>query len=444
MTSSIAVNPAPVLDVDQLASHVGEGLRRHAPQNVSRWFRRLVSVGSCSRPVRLKGSSVVQDVMGRELSRFSSTDEPDGVLLKACGDRRASRCPGCAYTYRGDAWQLIAAGLRSGKGVPQSAAGHPRVFLTVTAPSFGPVHTRRVNSAGVALRCHNGRPGQTCPHGRPTRCLSRHRDDDDPRLSQPLCNDCYDHDGQVLFNALATELWRRTTVYLTRALAAQVGMPYRRMLDVVRIRYVKVAEYQARGVVHFHAIVRLDGLPADQSSDVAPPPPQFTAAALARAATDAAAKVRVPVPEAVRGQHGDTFGWGRQLDVHEITHTPEGEAEGSGELTEGQVAAYISKYATKSTETCGGADRPIRSERAIDHANTTPHVKALMRACWRLGGTDGLQQLRLRDWTHMLGFRGHFTTKSPAYSTTFTALRRARHQHARHDHTSEESEPSRV
>ncbi len=230
MTSTYAANPAPVLDVDQLASHVGEGLRRHAPQNVSRWFRRLVSVGSCSRPVRLKGSRVVQDVMGRELSRFSSTDEPDGVLLKACGDRRASRCPGCAYTYRGDAWQVIAAGLRGGKGVPDSAAGHPRVFLTVTAPSFGPVHTRRVNSTGVALRCHNGRPGQTCPHGRPTRCLSRHQDDDDPRVSQPLCPDCYDHDGQVLFNALATELWRRTTVYLTRALAAQVGMPYRRML----------------------------------------------------------------------------------------------------------------------------------------------------------------------------------------------------------------------
>ena len=354
MTSSIAANPAPVLDVDQLASHVGEGLRRRAPQNVSRWFRRLVSVGSCSRPVRLKGSSVVQDVMGRELSRFSSTDEPDGVLLKACGDRRASRCPGCAYTYRGDAWQLIAAGLRGGKSVPQSAAGHPRVFLTVTAPSFGPVHTRRVTSTGVALRCHTGRPGDTCPHGRPTRCLSRHQDEDDPRLSQPLCMDCYDHDGQVLFNALATELWRRTTVYLTRALAAQVAMPYRRMLDVVRVRYVKVAEYQARGVVHFHAIIRIDGLPADGRRDVAPPLPGFTAAALARAATDAARKVRVPIPEAARVEHGDSFGWGRQLDVHEISRTAEGEADGAGELTEGQVAAYISKYATKSTETCGG------------------------------------------------------------------------------------------
>jgi hypothetical protein len=109
-------------------------------------------------------------------------------------------------------------------------------------------------AAGLPL----GPPRDTCPHGRPTRCLSRYDRDDDPHVSQPLCPDCYDHNGQVLFNALTTELWRRTTVYLTRALAAQVGMPYQRMLQTVRVRYLKVAEYQARGVVHFHAIVRID------------------------------------------------------------------------------------------------------------------------------------------------------------------------------------------
>jgi hypothetical protein len=37
---------------------------------------------------------------------------------------------------------------------------------------------------------------------------------------------------------------------------------------------------------------------------------------------------------------------------------------------------------------------------------------------------------RLRQWAHMLGFRGHWSTKSRRYSTTFTALRRARVEHA--------------
>ena len=50
----------------------------------------------------------------------------------------------------------------------------------------------------------------------------------------------------------------------------------------------------------------------------------------------------------------------------------------------------------------------------------------LVRACWALGGRPELERLRLRAWAHMLGFRGHWSTKSRRYSTTFTVLRRAR------------------
>jgi hypothetical protein len=53
-------------------------------------------------------------------------------------------------------------------------------------------------------------------------------------------------------------------------------------------------------------------------------------------------------------------------------------------------------------------------------------VAELVRACWELGGRRELEGLRLRPWAHMLGFRGHFSTKSRCYSTTMTALRRAR------------------
>ena len=65
------------------------------------------------------------------------------MLLKACGTRRESRCPSCAATYRADAYQLLAAGLKGGKGVPDSISEHPRLFVTFTAPSFGQVHSRR-------------------------------------------------------------------------------------------------------------------------------------------------------------------------------------------------------------------------------------------------------------------------------------------------------------
>jgi hypothetical protein len=51
------------------------------------------------------------------------------------------------------------------------------------------------------------------------------------------------------------------------------------------------------------------------------------------------------------------------------------------------------------------------------------------RQHWTLGGLPELSDLRLRSWAHMLGFRGHFSTKSRRYSTTLTRLRRARRDH---------------
>jgi hypothetical protein len=53
-------------------------------------------------------------------------------------------------------------------------------------------------------------------------------------------------------------------------------------------------------------------------------------------------------------------------------------------------------------------------------------VIELVRACVELAARPGLAGLRLGRWAHMLGFGGHFSTKSRRYSTTLGALRRAR------------------
>jgi hypothetical protein len=85
----------------------------------------------------------VVDLRTGELLRGYATDAmPDKVIYKACGNRRTAACPSCAETYRRDAYHVIRSGLVGGKGVPESVAGHPAVFATFTAPSFGPVHAR--------------------------------------------------------------------------------------------------------------------------------------------------------------------------------------------------------------------------------------------------------------------------------------------------------------
>ena len=136
------------------------------------------------------GSSTPTARPARSDRSTTASREPDGVLLKACGTRRESRCPSCAATYRADAYQLLAAGLKGGKGVPETVAAHPRLFVTFTAPSFGRVHSRKAQGR-LVLPCHPYRQGARCPHGGRAGCWHRH-DEDDPRLGEPLCPSCYD------------------------------------------------------------------------------------------------------------------------------------------------------------------------------------------------------------------------------------------------------------
>jgi Replication initiator protein, pSAM2 len=264
----------------------------------ARWAEQVAGTGYCRRPVRLSGEVEHVDTSSGELrGEYSTGVEPDGVILKACGTRRASRCESCARTYRYDAYHLIGAGLRGGKGVPATVAGHPLVFVTFTAPSFGQVHVRR-EQGGTVYPCHAGRLGERCQHGRRVGCWHRH-EEGDPVLGLPLCLDCYDYQAAVIWNAMAPELWRRTTISIARALARLVGMPRSELAKVVRVSYVKVAEFQRRGQVHYHAIIRLDGL--DAAGEVVTPPGGFTVDLLVEAIRAAAAGVRAPIPAAAKG-----------------------------------------------------------------------------------------------------------------------------------------------
>ena len=224
------------------------------------WERHVAPAAGCARPVRLRGhAQTVETRTGEVLDTYRSADAPDGLVYKPCGTRRASVCPSCARTYQYDAYHLLKAGLAGSRsaGVPEDVALRPVVLLTVTAPSFGPVHGLRVRN-GAPMPCRARRDKPVCHHGRPAWCSRRHRPGD-PTVGTPLCLDCYDHDAHVVWNHHASELWRRTTIALRRAVA-----PLGRAHGVkLRIAYGKVAEYQARGVVHFHALIRLDAVLED-------------------------------------------------------------------------------------------------------------------------------------------------------------------------------------
>jgi hypothetical protein len=365
--------------------------------------------GGCLQPVLLRGRvDHIDGATGELLHRYTTVHEPGGVLPIACKTRRASRCPPCAEVYQADTYQLIRAGLTGGKGVPDTIATHPCVFATLTAPSFGPVHVQREKD-GQTLRCRPRRRGQTCPHGNRLSCPDRHNRDD-ACLGEPLCPDCYDYTGAVLFNACAPELWRRFTITLRRTLARRAGLSSKALATQLRVSHAKVAEYQRRGVVHFHAIIRLDG-PAGPATA---PPAWATLDLLTAAIVQAACAVHLETPTAPC-LNARTLAWGRELDIRPITTT--------GELTESRVAAYVAKYATKAAECTGTIDRRITSVDQLDALPIREHARRHISECIRLSKLPGLEDLRLAAWAHMLGFSGHFGTKSRTYSTTLGALR---------------------
>jgi hypothetical protein len=87
------------------------------------------------------------------------------------------------------------------------------------------------------------------------------------------------------------------------------------------------------------------------------------------------------------------------------------------------VASYRAKYATKSTEAVGPVAVRITHGNLHAYASPFTHHGRLIRAAWTLGHHPHQDFQALRRWAHMLGFRGHFATKSRRYSTTLRALR---------------------
>jgi hypothetical protein len=389
-----------------------------------RWMEQVAHTGYCHHPIRLQGRVRQIDKESGEIREVYSTEnEPDRTLLKAYGNRRQSRCESCSAVYRADAYQLVVAGLRGGKGVPESVAWHPKLFVTFTAPSFGTVHSRRAQGRRP-LYCHPREGNPRCPHGRPMSCWQIHQQGD-PRLGEPLCAECFDYEGQVVWNALAPELWRRTRIDIPRTLARLVGMKVSELEKVVRLSYFKVAEYQLRGAIHFHAVLRLDARPPkDDPKLIAPPPAIFTAEVFAEAARQSKERVSFASPAISSERGSGDIRWGDQLHIRNVS------ADGAGELTEKAVAFYVGKYATKNTEAMEGLDRSLKAE-DVEALIGRPHIVRLVRTAWVMGNRPSLRELKLQKSAHGLGFGGHWSTKSHRYSSTFTVLRRARRDHIR-------------
>jgi hypothetical protein len=401
-------------------------VRRASSAGFEMWWRRVESVGCCAHPIQLVGAGSI----GRRQ-----------VVWTRCNNRRASVCPSCSDLYARDTWQLVHAGAAGGHhNMPAEVAARPQVFATLTAPSYGTVH----HATGARCRPTSTSPGSRCIHGNPVRCNLTHSVGD-PIVGQPLCGQCYDYVGHVLFTWHLPELWRRFTIALRRAVAAQLRA---RGMDrgSVRVSFVKVVELQARAIPHIHALIRLDppSAPTTQSDQnhygpaatcgggeprsgagprgwVSP----ITAGELATLIQSAARQIRVDV----LALDGDVreLRFGTQIDAQPLSGEAMAEPVGAAptaRLSPRRVAAYLAKYVTKSLQDFGITARRLSTE-AIATLDVSEHVRSILTTIAELA--ERVEPMAgIGRWLHTLGYRGHITTKSRHYSTTMGALRAAR------------------
>jgi len=350
--------------------------------------------GNCSHPIRLRGETV--NVATGEITQ--------SVLRVACKDRRHVVCPSCSYLYKADAWILVSSGLVGGKGTPELVGTHPRLFVTMTAPSFGAVHT--ISDRGGCVSRRSDPSTWICPHGRPAFCRQCHSAED-LRLGRPLCAECFDFEGAVLWNAHASRLWSNTVQLIRRSLADAGGVAQSKFKEVAQLHYLKVAEVQRRGLVHVHCVVRVDG---PESIDV-DPPAWLSAGLLATVIRDSVGRASAPRLD------GRAVHWGRVLDIRDLALTADDAKK---------VASYVAKYSTKTTDGSRELARRFHSRRQIEELVDNPHAKKLALTSWDLAERPEFERLHLRRHANAFGYTGQLITKSREYSTTFAALRSAR------------------
>jgi hypothetical protein len=246
-------------------------------------------------------------------------------------------------------------------------------------------------------------------------CSSRH-DESDPLLGAPLCGQCFDYRAAVLWNAHVPALWERTSSELYRAVARAGRVGTGDLRATVRLSYIKVVEFQRRGLVHLHVVIRADG----REGPAEAPPAWLESAILIDAVKAAVGRAGVAIPS-TEGMPSRRASWGAEHDVRVLIPSHDGDSTA--------IAAYVAKYATKTADGTPWLAHPIRSTGQLSRLDLRPHILRFVETAWALGQRKEYRSLRLRAHAHTLGYTGQFSSKSLRFSTTFGALRNARAFH---------------
>ena len=189
----------------------------------------------------------------------------------------------------------------------------------------------------------------------------------------------------------------------------------------VRVSHGKAAEYQARGAVHFHVLLRLDGQDPHDPDRLLPPPLGITVADLQEATRHAAATISYLTPPHPAMPAGWRIALGERTgrpDHHDARHRHGHRSH--GRQLSGQVLH-------QGTEVTGHASTRLTPATVELHADATgTHAERLVHACWKLG--------RHPDYTQPPAVGAHARLRRPLPDQSPPLLRHLRRPARRPHH----------
>lgn len=219
-------------------------------------------------------------------------------IVVPCKSQRTTRCPACARRARQRHYRRVLAGIEA------VTANDLVLWVTLTPPGaevFGcPSHVQTHGSRGQMIAA--------CPCKRPHHPR-------DALIGTPLDPSRFRYDLAATWNASVSRLWSQTM----HRLRSELGLPRNRYGDV---SYMRVFEWQQRGLIHVHALVRITNARGVRHSR----------RALVRAikSTVVMSSDDAPTPIA----------WGARRHVRRLL-------SGGGSDGPSRRASYVAKYATK-------------------------------------------------------------------------------------------------
>jgi hypothetical protein len=281
-------------------------------------------------------------------SRPRKISKKDGTQTYVrCQSKRASQCVACSVMFATDQKRLIGSGCNVSErdGITaEMLSEFDYYFVTLTAPSFGGIHRvpKSKDAKVPACSCGSVHKYGDALRGTPTK----------PRF--------YRYADQARWNQATSELFHRTIKYTTELLPD--------------IEWAFAREWQVRGALHFHGIVRVP-------------------AAYDEGKTWQALQLMKTY------SHGD-FSWGKEIDVQAVR----------GDAASGSVR-YMSKVVAYTAKQQGDAGL-VSPERQVHYDRLDKHAARLIcgsRGCKGDGTCKGLMH-------RSFGYAGQLITRSKQWS----------------------------